>query len=146
MDRTALRRDRRRFLQGGLALAGLGLLGGCGVLPPGAQQPKRVPSIGYLGGGNAPAAGSSLIYDAFVAGLRELGWVDRQTMALETRWAEARAERFPDLAAELIGLLVPCTATAGRWSSSPWRPSSCSARRGSSCTIPRPASDPRSWR
>ena len=105
--------SRRRFLQGSLGLAGLGLLGGCGLLPPGAQQPKRVPRIGYHGGGNAPAAGPTLNYDAFVAGLRELGWVDGQTMALETRWAEARAERIPDLVAELIGLPVDVLVTSG---------------------------------
>ena len=45
--------SRRRFLQGSLALAGLGLLAGCGVLPSPLQPPAKVPRVGYLGLGSS---------------------------------------------------------------------------------------------
>jgi len=60
---------RRRLLQSSLALAGLGLLTGCGALPAPGQQPPKVPRIGYLTGVTTAAAE----LEAFRAGLRELG-------------------------------------------------------------------------
>ena len=54
MDRPS----RRRLLRGGLALAGLGLLAGCGILPPQAQGPSKVARIGYLGLGPRAATGA----------------------------------------------------------------------------------------
>ena len=40
--------------------------------------------------------------DAFLQGLRELGWVEGKNIVIEYRWAEGRSERLPDLAAELV--------------------------------------------
>jgi putative tryptophan/tyrosine transport system substrate-binding protein len=51
--------------------------------------------------------------DAFRQGLRDLGYVERQTIALEYRWAEGRSERFPSLAAELVKLKVDVIVTQG---------------------------------
>ena len=43
---------------------------------------------------------------AFLRGLRELGWVEGQSVVIEYRWAGGRADRYPALAAELVGLSV----------------------------------------
>lgn len=98
--------SRRRFLQGSLALTGLSVLAGCGVFPTGTGQPAKLPRVGYLGNSNSPETGATPNYDAFMEGLRELGWVDGKSVVLETRWAEGRPRLLPDLAAELIALPV----------------------------------------
>jgi putative ABC transport system substrate-binding protein len=69
-----------------------------------AQPPPKIPRIGVL-------SGSSLTTDArnreaFLQGLRELGYVEGQTIVLEGRWAEGKRERLPALAAELVRLRV----------------------------------------
>lgn len=73
-------------------------------LPAEAQQAKKIPRIGYLGS-NTPAATSAFV-DAFRQGLREFGYVEGQTIAIEYRWAEGNFDRLPDLAAELVRLRV----------------------------------------
>ena len=60
----------------------------------------RRPKIRY------PYPTAQLIGEAFVQGLRDLGWVDRQNVAIEYRYAEGNVERLPDLAAELVGMNV----------------------------------------
>ena len=103
--------SRRRFLQGSLALAGLGLLAGCGGLPLGGRPPARVPRGGYLSINclaNLPAGW----LDALREGLREHGYVEGQTIALDYRGADDRAERLPELAAELAQS-VDIIVTAG---------------------------------
>jgi putative ABC transport system substrate-binding protein len=74
-----------------------------------AQQPRR-PTIGYLGA--TTTAGERSRTDAFVQRLRELGWIEGETVAIEYRWGESRAERFPDLAAELVRLRVDIIVVA----------------------------------
>ena len=69
-----------------------------------AQQVQKVPKIGFLWIGS-PGAPSPLI-EAFEDGLRDLGWVPGQNMTIEYRYAEGKAERFPDLVAELVHLPV----------------------------------------
>jgi putative ABC transport system substrate-binding protein len=76
-----------------------------------AQQPARLPTIGYLGA-NTPSAESQRI-GAFVQRLRELGWIEGRTMAIEVRWAEGRNERFAEIAAEFVRLKVDVIVTAG---------------------------------
>src|SRR5215472_13625101 len=49
-----------------------------------AQQPRKLPTIGFLGANNATFARSST--DAFVQRLRELGWIENQNVAIEYRW------------------------------------------------------------
>jgi len=69
-----------------------------------AQPQAKLPRIGLLMGGS-PASTAPLA-EAFQRGLRELGYVERQHVAFEYRYAEGRAERLPDLAAELVRLKV----------------------------------------
>jgi putative ABC transport system substrate-binding protein len=102
---------RRQFVQGA-GLAGLGLLAGCGRLPPQSQQTAHIPRIGYLASGrSAPGFGEA----AFRQGLAELGYVEGENLAIEWRFT-AQAERLPDLAAELVRLgpdvLVAATSPA----------------------------------
>src|SRR5262249_56633859 len=49
----------------------------------------------------------------FVQRLRQLGWIEGQTVAIEYRWAEGRVERFAEFAAELVRLKVDVIVTAG---------------------------------
>ena len=90
---------RRRFLRGSLALAGLGLASGCGLLPS-AARPSEVPAVGLLSGFSQNQAHE--ITDPFRQGLAELGYVEGRNIALELRLAEGRYERLPELAAELV--------------------------------------------
>jgi len=69
-----------------------------------AEQPKKIAKIGYLFA-STPAATAQNV-EAFRQGLRERGHVEGKTFVLELRYGEARAERFPDLARELVGLKV----------------------------------------
>jgi putative ABC transport system substrate-binding protein len=67
------------------------LLGGAAAVWPVAargQQRGKLPTIGFLGAASASAMKSWL--DAFVARLRELGWIEGRTVAIEIRWAEGR--------------------------------------------------------
>jgi putative ABC transport system substrate-binding protein len=76
-----------------------------------AQQPKKVPRIGYL----CPTRPSSLLArtEAFRQGLNELGYIEGKNIALEYRWAEGKIARLPDLAAELVRLKVDVIVTCG---------------------------------
>jgi putative tryptophan/tyrosine transport system substrate-binding protein len=80
-----------------------------------AQQPKKVPRIGVLSPGSP---GPSPLLDAFRQGLRELAYVEGQNVVLEYRYAEAKSDRLPDLAAEFVRLQVDVifaiNATAAR--------------------------------
>jgi putative ABC transport system substrate-binding protein len=109
MRRVGFSQSRRGFLQGGLALAGLGLLSGCGVVPSIGQQPAKVPRIGYLGA-DSPGSPTS---EAFRNGLGELGYVEGRNLVMEWRFAEGDDERLPSLAAELLALPVDLILSAG---------------------------------
>ena len=70
-------------------------------------QPLKVHRLGILSGETPPAdKGPSRWHEAFQQGLRELGWIEGQNIALEYRFAAGQFERFPQLAAELIELKV----------------------------------------
>jgi len=75
-----------------------------------AQQPK-LPTIGYLGANTPATEGQRMA--AFVQRLRELGWIESRTITIEVRWAEARQERFGEIAAEFVRLKVDVIVTAG---------------------------------
>jgi putative ABC transport system substrate-binding protein len=75
-----------------------------------AQQPKKIAKIGYLAP-STPAAAAHLV-EAFRQGLRELGYVEGKNLVLELRHGEARAERLPELARELVGLKLDVIVTA----------------------------------
>ena len=75
------------------------------LLAPAVAQPQvSIPRIGILGP-RTQADGAPYI-DAFRQGLRELGWVEGKNVVLETRWANGKPERVPELAAELVRLKV----------------------------------------
>ena len=82
-----------------------------------AQQPKKVPRIGYLSG--ASRSSMSARTEAFRQGLRDLGYVEGKNMIIEWRYAEAKPERFPALAAELVRLKVDVIVTGGEAATRP---------------------------
>jgi putative ABC transport system substrate-binding protein len=69
-----------------------------------AQPAGKIPTIGFLNNNSAPAMARE--FEAFTQGLRELGYIDGQTIAIEQRYAEGRVERLPALATELAALHV----------------------------------------
>src|SRR5205085_10883389 len=90
----------------------IALLGGAAVTWPlaaRAQQPGKLPTIGFLGA-TTPAEGGQLLA-AFVHRLRELGWVEGRNVAIEIRWGEGRSERFAEIAAEFVRLKVDAILT-----------------------------------
>lgn len=68
------------------------------------QQPQKVPRIAYLGGGSAELEKAWL--DAFLQGLRELGYFEGKNIVVERRFAAGRYDELPELAAELVRLKV----------------------------------------
>jgi putative tryptophan/tyrosine transport system substrate-binding protein len=76
-----------------------------------AQQPVKLPTIGFLG--TTTASAWQPWTAAFVQRLRELGWVEGRNVAIEYRWAEARSERFPEIAAEFVQFKVDVIVTGG---------------------------------
>ena len=76
-----------------------------------AQQPATLPTIGFLGTGSRSSWGSWT--DAFVERLRELGWIEGRTVAIEYRWAEGHRKRFAEIAAEFVQLKVDVIVTSG---------------------------------
>jgi putative ABC transport system substrate-binding protein len=80
-----------------------------------AQQAAKLPTIGFLGANNETFERGST--DAFVQRLRELGWIENRTVAIEYRWAEGREARFAEFAAEFVRLKVDVIFTYGTPSS-----------------------------
>jgi ABC-type uncharacterized transport system substrate-binding protein len=91
----------------------IGLIGGAAAWPvvARAQQAAKLPTIGFLGASTPPAM--SPWTAAFVQRLRELGWIEGRTVAIEYRWAEGRSERYAEIATELVRLKVDVIVTAG---------------------------------
>jgi putative tryptophan/tyrosine transport system substrate-binding protein len=87
------------------------LLGGAATWPlkANAQQPAKLPTIGFLGAATRPAVSHWTV--AFERRLRELGWVEGRTIAIEYRWAEGRQDRFAEIAAEFVRLKVNVIVT-----------------------------------
>ena len=76
-----------------------------------AQQPKKVPRIGYLS--PSDPARESTRSEAIRLALRELGYIEGQNIAIEYRYAEGKLDRVPELAAELVRLKVDIIVVAG---------------------------------
>jgi len=96
---------RRQFIR---------LLGGAAAVWPlaaRAQQSDRVPRIGVLLLGTPTSFAART--EAFVEGLRDLGYIDGKTAAIEWKWGEDRLDRLPDLAAELVRSQVDVIVTGG---------------------------------
>jgi putative tryptophan/tyrosine transport system substrate-binding protein len=75
-----------------------------------AQHPS-MPVVGYLGFSSSSEIGPRLA--AFLAGLKENGYVDGQSLKIEYRWAEGQAQRIPAFAAELVHLHVAAIVAPG---------------------------------
>ena len=76
-----------------------------------AQQPSKLPTIGFLGSATPSSWGPWIT--AFVQRLRELGWTEGRNVAIEVRWGEGRIERFAEIAAEFVRLKVDVITTGG---------------------------------
>jgi putative tryptophan/tyrosine transport system substrate-binding protein len=101
--------ERRAFLS---------LLGGAAVAPSfiwslaaRSQQAGRLPTIGFLGGATPSILAPWIA--AFVQRLRELGWIEDRTIAIQYRWADGRSERYVEIAAEVVQLKVDVIVAAG---------------------------------
>src|SRR2546423_4654946 len=94
---AALRNIRRREF-----ITLLGAAAAAWPLAAGAQQ--RLPTVGFLGG-STPALQASWTA-VFVRRLRDFGWIEGRTIAIEYRWAEGRSERYAEIAAEFVRLKV----------------------------------------
>jgi len=96
---------RREFIKfaGGAAAA---------IAPVAARaQPKAMPVIGFLSGRSPGAA--DYIFRSFRQGLQEVGYVEGQNVAIESRYAEGQYERLPALAADLVRLQVAVIIAGG---------------------------------
>src|SRR5262249_60987238 len=76
-----------------------------------AQQRGKLPTIGFLGWTTGSIASQWVV--VFVQRLRELGWTEGHTVAIEYRWAEGSKERADQLAAEFVRLKVDLIMTYG---------------------------------
>jgi putative tryptophan/tyrosine transport system substrate-binding protein len=94
--RRVVRRRKFIALIGGAAFAS--------SLAARAQQPAKLPTIGYPGPGSQRLA-------AFVKRLRDLSWIEGRTIAIEYRWAEGRNERLAEIAAEFVRLQMDVIVT-----------------------------------
>jgi putative ABC transport system substrate-binding protein len=92
-----------------------------------AQQARKVYRIGWLT--PAPSAQRDPFVEPFIEGLRERGWVEGQDFTIESRGADRKPERFPDLAADLVRVKVDVIVTAGG-------PASLQAARNATTTVP----------
>jgi putative tryptophan/tyrosine transport system substrate-binding protein len=88
------------------------LIGGTLAWPLAARaQQRKLPIIGFLGGGTSSSWNQWAT--AFIQQLRQLGWIDGRTIAIEFRWAEGRSERYAEIAAEFVRLKVDVIVTSG---------------------------------
>src|SRR5260221_1658991 len=76
-----------------------------------AQQPPKLPTIGFLVPGTPESHGKWVA--AFTQRLSELGWIERRSVAIEYRWAEGRNERMAEIAAEFVRLKVHGIVNSG---------------------------------
>jgi len=98
--------NRRAFLCGSIFVL-------AAPLAAAAQPPEKVPRVGYLSPGSPSEPFRQRRFEAFRQGLRELGYVEGQNIAIESRWAEGKYDRYPALAADLVRLKVDVIVTVG---------------------------------
>jgi putative ABC transport system substrate-binding protein len=96
--------ERRAFLAGSAALL-------AAPLAAQTQPAGNVHRVGYLGSGSATVYPRAV--EAFRQGLRELGWVEGKNIVIDSRFAEGRPDRLPDIAAELVRLKVDVIVASG---------------------------------
>ena len=76
-----------------------------------AQQTGKVPGIGFLDA--STASGMAVLIDSFRQELSKLGWIEGKNITIEYRFAEQKAERLPELAADLVRLKVDLIVASG---------------------------------
>jgi putative ABC transport system substrate-binding protein len=76
-----------------------------------AQQPTKIPRIGYVTASSRSTVPTRI--EAFQRGMRELGYVEDKTVAIEWRFGDGKPERLPGLVAELVRLKVDVIVTGG---------------------------------
>jgi putative tryptophan/tyrosine transport system substrate-binding protein len=91
-----------------------------------AQQPTKVPRIGYLGAASRTTSPARI--EAFRQGLHELGYVEGKNIVIDYRWTEGKLDRLPALASELVRLKVEVIVTSG--------PAATRAAKEATSTIP----------
>jgi ABC-type uncharacterized transport system substrate-binding protein len=88
------------------------LLGGAAAWPLAASaQPSKAPTVGFLSASTPAAAGQWVA--AFAQRLRDLGWIEGRTVAIEYRWAEGRNDRMAEIAAEFVRAKVNVIVAQG---------------------------------
>jgi putative ABC transport system substrate-binding protein len=92
-------------------IAGVAGLAGAWPLAARAQQPGKLPTIGFLGQSTRSAASEWVA--AFVQRLHEVGWLEGRTVAIDYRWAEGRDELYAELAEQFVRLNVDVIVTSG---------------------------------
>ena len=93
------------------------------------QQPTKVARVGiFVPGSSSGGDQFQLLVKAFRDGLRELGWIEGQTIVVETRWGEGRLDEFPKMASELVALPVDVIVA--------WGPQTIRAAQQASGTVP----------
>jgi ABC-type uncharacterized transport system substrate-binding protein len=97
----------------------------CFILTPFSAEAQRTPKVGWIEAGSRSA--NQHFLDAFRQGLRDLQYVEGQNIVIEDRWADGRAERFPELLAELIRSKVDVIVVAST-------PGASAAKRSESIT------------
>ena len=107
----------------GFALAGLLL---ALSFPAAAQQPTKIPRIGFLSAASTSAIAARI--EGFRYGLRELGYIEGKNIVVEWPYADGKPDRLPALAAELVRLKVDVIVTAG--------PTATRAAKEATSTIP----------
>jgi len=76
-----------------------------------AQQTGKLPIIGFLGASTSSVSGEGQRLASFLQRLRDVGWVEGRTIAIEYRWGDGHAERFGELARELVRLKLDVIVT-----------------------------------
>src|SRR5579885_2896728 len=76
-----------------------------------AARAQQMPTIGLLGANSLSSQRQWT--EAFVQRLRELGWIEGSSVAIDSRWAEGRSERYGEIAAEFVRMKVSIIVTSG---------------------------------
>ena len=92
-------------------VAALGLIAIAAPFAVFAQQPAKIRRIGFLAARSRPTPSNPDYYDAFVQGMRELGYVEGKNLVIEWRYADGKYERLPDLADVLVQMKLEVIVT-----------------------------------
>ena len=100
------------------------LLFAVGLATAAAQPAEKMPRVGYISPGSRSDPVRQRRLEGFRQGLRDLGYVEGRNIAIESRWAEGKYDRYPGLAADLVRLKVRVIVAVGGGASEPGGPTS----------------------